>query len=231
VRRAGGAGYLRGRRWFGGKARRIRSTRIREALRIPYAASAAYLAVVQVDYTDGDSEAYALPLACAAGERADHVRRELPHGVVASVLSGDDAGPGVLYDALGDREFCAALLDAIGRRRRVRGDGGEVVAMPTPAFRHVLAAGEPAPEPSGAAGSGGDGGPATSAQLNGPYGVAVDISGNLYIADTNNNRIREVVGGTINTVAGNGTVGNGGDGVDLENTEFEDYEALCAAAG
>ncbi len=143
------AGYLRGRRWFGGKARRIRSTRIREALRIPYAASAAYLAVVQVDYTDGDSEAYALPLACAAGERADHVRRELPHGVVASVLSGDGAGPGVLYDALGDREFCAALLDAIGRRRRVRGDGGEIVATPTPAFRHALAAGEPAPEPSG----------------------------------------------------------------------------------
>jgi sugar lactone lactonase YvrE len=64
---------------------------------------------------------------------------------------------------------------------------------------------------TGAAGSGGDGGPATSAQLNGPYGVAVDISGNLFIADTNNNRIREVVGGTINTVAGNGTVGNGGD--------------------
>ena len=69
---------------------------------------------------------------------------------------------------------------------------------------------------TGAAGSGGDGGPATSAQLNGPYGVAVDIIGNLYIADTNNNRIRYVSAGTfftmITTVAGNGTVGNGGDG-------------------
>jgi|HubBroStandDraft_6_1064221.scaffolds.fasta_scaffold93207_2 sugar lactone lactonase YvrE len=64
---------------------------------------------------------------------------------------------------------------------------------------------------TGAAGSGGDGGPATSAQLNGPYGVAVDVAGNLYIADTNNNRIREVSGGTITTVAGNGTVGSGGD--------------------
>jgi hypothetical protein len=66
---------------------------------------------------------------------------------------------------------------------------------------------------TGAAGSGGDGGPATSAQLNGPYGVAVDVAGDLFIADTNNNRIREVnTAGTISTVAGNGTVGNGGDG-------------------
>jgi hypothetical protein len=65
---------------------------------------------------------------------------------------------------------------------------------------------------TGAAGSGGDGGPATSAQLNGPYGVAVDGTGNLFIADTNNNRIREVSAGIITTVAGNGIVGNGGDG-------------------
>ena len=52
---------------------------------------------------------------------------------------------------------------------------------------------------------GGDGGPATSAELNGPYGVAVDGGGNLYIADMGNNRIRKVTpGGTITTVAGNG---------------------------
>jgi hypothetical protein len=52
----------------------------------------------------------------------------------------------------------------------------------------------------------GDGGPATSAELNNPSGVTVDASGNLYIADTLNQRIREVTpGGTITTVAGNGS--------------------------
>ncbi len=58
----------------------------------------------------------------------------------------------------------------------------------------------------------GDGGPATSASLHIPTGVAVDLAGNLYIADSSNNRIRKVSSGTITTVAGNGTQGFSGDG-------------------
>jgi sugar lactone lactonase YvrE len=67
---------------------------------------------------------------------------------------------------------------------------------------------------SGISGFAGDGGPATSASLGFPYGVAVDAAGNLYIADLYNNRIRKVAVGTgiITTVAGNGTEGFAGDG-------------------
>jgi sugar lactone lactonase YvrE len=66
---------------------------------------------------------------------------------------------------------------------------------------------------NGTSGFGGDGGPAISAQLYLPYGVAVDSAGGLYIADYGNGRIRKVASdGTINTVAGNGTKGYGGDG-------------------
>ncbi len=55
----------------------------------------------------------------------------------------------------------------------------------------------------------GDNGPATNAQLNYPYGIAVDSSGNLYIADTLNNRVRKVdISGTITLVAGDGTAGS-----------------------
>jgi trimeric autotransporter adhesin len=60
----------------------------------------------------------------------------------------------------------------------------------------------------------GDGGPATAASLAGPDGVALDSAGNLFIADTSNQRIRKVDHATLNitTVAGNGTFGFSGDG-------------------
>jgi uncharacterized protein (TIGR03437 family) len=64
---------------------------------------------------------------------------------------------------------------------------------------------------NGVPGFSGDNGPATSAQLNKPNGVAVDSAGNLYIGDTLNNRIRKVSNGVITTVAGGGTQGFAGD--------------------
>jgi trimeric autotransporter adhesin len=66
---------------------------------------------------------------------------------------------------------------------------------------------------NGAYGYGGDGGSATAAQLGYPYGIAVDSSGNLYIADNGTNRIRKVTAaGMISTAVGSGTYGYGGDG-------------------
>ena len=57
----------------------------------------------------------------------------------------------------------------------------------------------------------GDNGPALSAELYYPFGVAVDPTGNIYIADSYNQRIRKVSGGVITTVAGNGGYGYAGD--------------------
>jgi uncharacterized protein YjdB/RPA family protein len=66
---------------------------------------------------------------------------------------------------------------------------------------------------NGTLGYSGDGGAATDAQLVYPFGVAVDGSGNVYIADANNSRIRKVdPTGVISTFAGNGTYGYSGDG-------------------
>lgn len=58
----------------------------------------------------------------------------------------------------------------------------------------------------------GDGGPAASAQLDSPVGLAIDAAGDIYIADQFNNRIRMISNGTITTIAGNGGwVGDLGD--------------------
>ncbi len=66
---------------------------------------------------------------------------------------------------------------------------------------------------NGTAGFSGDGGPATSAQINTSWGIAIDGSGNIYISDSQNHRIRKVSStGTMTTIAGNGTGGYSGDG-------------------
>lgn len=73
----------------------------------------------------------------------------------------------------------------------------------------------------------GDGGPATSAQLNQPYKVAVDSSGDVYIADTANCVIRKVTGGTITTFAGKDVCGYSGDGGAATAAEL--YEPIGVA--
>jgi hypothetical protein len=78
---------------------------------------------------------------------------------------------------------------------------------------------------NGTFGYSGDNGPATSAALNQASGVAVDASGNVYIADTNNSVIRKVSGGVITTFAGNGIYGYSGDNGPAASAQ------LCAPTG
>jgi sugar lactone lactonase YvrE len=79
----------------------------------------------------------------------------------------------------------------------------------------------------------GDGVLATNAELNVPYGVAIDGSGNVFIADSGNNRIRKVsTNGIISTVAGNGTGGFSGDGGAATNAElYQPYGVAVDGSG
>jgi uncharacterized protein (TIGR03437 family) len=81
---------------------------------------------------------------------------------------------------------------------------------------------------NGIQGFGGDGGPARSAALNGPQAVAVDSSGNLYIADSQNSRVRVVtLNGSIATVAGTGIAGYTGDGGLAVNAQIANPAGLA----
>jgi sugar lactone lactonase YvrE len=85
---------------------------------------------------------------------------------------------------------------------------------------------------NGTSGFSGDNGPATSAQFSYSWGIAVDTVGNLYIADTGNNRVREVSNGVITTVAGNGTSGYNGDNIAATSAELSmPYAVAVDAAG
>ena len=74
---------------------------------------------------------------------------------------------------------------------------------------------------NGTTGFSGDGGPATSAALSDPLGLAADGAGNVYIVDIGNHRVRKVnAAGIIGTVAGNGTPGTAGDGGQAINAQL-----------
>jgi uncharacterized protein (TIGR03437 family) len=76
----------------------------------------------------------------------------------------------------------------------------------------------------------GDNGPATSAQLNGPTSIAVDSSGNVYISDTSNSRIRRVTNGMIITVAGTGAYGFSGDTGPATNAQLNYPQGIAVDA-
>ncbi len=93
---------------------------------------------------------------------------------------------GIAIDAAGN----VYVADAPDHRIRKIEPGGRIIT--------VAGNGQP--------GSSGDGGPASAAQLNTPYGLTIDAAGNLYVADLGNARIRRITpNGTISTVAGGGT--------------------------
>ncbi|MDG0811143.1 NHL repeat-containing protein [Cohnella rhizosphaerae] len=82
---------------------------------------------------------------------------------------------------------------------------------------------------TGARGASGDGGPATSAQLNSPQNVVFDSAGNMYISDQNENRVRKVdaLTGEISTLAGTGASGDSGDGGQAASAQLSSPYALA----
>ncbi|MEO7649685.1 MAG: hypothetical protein ABIZ80_04405, partial [Bryobacteraceae bacterium] len=123
------------------------------------------------------------------------IRRVTPAGILTTFASG-----GLLTLPAG---LCT---DAAGNVYAADPEGHRVFRISASGAISVFAG-------SGTSGFLGDNGPATQARLDGPSGVAIDAAGNVYIADTNNHRIRRVAsGGVISTVAGTGASGFSGDG-------------------
>ncbi len=140
--------YFKLCRWFGGKARRMRSASILDTLPLPTDASPAYITLVQINYVERDPETYLLPLTSATREQGDHVWKENPHAVIARIRVGDRDEGRILYDAVVDRDFCEGLLQAMSRRRRLKGAQGELVATSTKALGRLLSSSEVPLEPS-----------------------------------------------------------------------------------
>jgi trimeric autotransporter adhesin len=139
----------------------------------------------------------------------NRVRKISPSGVISTVagngMRGYSGDGGLATDALLNSPGLGVALDAAGNIY-FSDVGNSSVRKVTPGGVISTIAG------NGIAGFDGDGGPATSSQLDVPTGIAFDKTGNLFIADTQNFRIRKVTpDGVISTVAGNGTPGFSGE--------------------
>ncbi|MFH1801174.1 MAG: maltose alpha-D-glucosyltransferase [Candidatus Omnitrophota bacterium] len=131
--------YIKNRRWFGGKARKIKRIQILETITVPCPPEDAFLLFLKVEYTEGESEQYLLPLAYASAQRAAEVKVQFPLSVIASLEVKTKAGnaEGVLYEAEVERSFTAALFEGIRRRRIFKGVAGDVRSTSTAAFRKM----------------------------------------------------------------------------------------------
>jgi maltose alpha-D-glucosyltransferase/alpha-amylase len=124
--------YLRGSRWFRGKARQVTSAEVIRTIPLPVGERDVLLSLVEVRYLDADPEIYVLPLAYADGDRAREISVASPSSVILSREGG-----GVLYDAMADDAFVNALVDGMGRKKHWRAGRGELVGSRTRAFHDL----------------------------------------------------------------------------------------------
>ena len=137
------------------------------------------------------------------------IRKVSPAGVITTVAGNGVAG----FGGDGGAAFNASLN--FPRNVAVDPDGNIYVAdRNNSRIRKISTSGVITTfAGNGTNGFSGDNGPAIDASLGRPYGVAVDTNGNVFIADTNNNRVRRVaLDGTISTVVGTGAEASYGDG-------------------
>ncbi len=132
--------YLQARRWFGARARRIKTAEIVEVIPVPPPSPverrepAGYVTLVHVEFTEGDAQTYILPLS-ARGRESEEVG-EPPQAAVIARIKGPESEH-VLVDALYEPVLVRAFLDALARRRRMSGLAGRLAATPTPFYARI----------------------------------------------------------------------------------------------
>jgi maltose alpha-D-glucosyltransferase/alpha-amylase len=124
--------FLRGQRWFGGKGRRIRGMQRVDRADITDAAGQSFLLLLEVEFTEGKSDLYFLPLRIAAGNAGKRMLQD--HSAKTIALLRGTHGEAVLHEALAEETTCTGLLDAIGSGRVISSRKGQIRAFPTTAF-------------------------------------------------------------------------------------------------
>jgi maltose alpha-D-glucosyltransferase/alpha-amylase len=133
-------GYLRGRRWFRGKARTPVAAHWQVAMPLARGDTAPRLAFVQVDFAESDPQEYILPLLFADSPQVQAIQQRSPAAIVAQFEASTLEPERTLYDAAQDPAFVYLLLDRITKSRPFRVDELELSATRTEALTPDVAA-------------------------------------------------------------------------------------------
>ncbi|HSB15793.1 MAG TPA: maltose alpha-D-glucosyltransferase, partial [Bryobacteraceae bacterium] len=131
--------FLPGQRWFAGKARTITATRVRDWARIVEGPSCpSVLALIDVDFADGGTDSYLLPLFLVMGREAEQLLDCQPGAVLCRIA--DSGKTGLLCDATADDTTCQGLLTAIERGQEFIGRKGRIRAFASHAYSYARGA-------------------------------------------------------------------------------------------
>jgi maltose alpha-D-glucosyltransferase / alpha-amylase len=123
--------FLQHQRWFGGKARAVRSARFVDWGLLRRGPQPLFLTIVEVEYQDGARDSYFLPLAISAAADAKGVEERAPQAVLARVTG---ARKGILFDAWLDDRFARTLLEVMDGQQESATRRGHIRAVQTAAY-------------------------------------------------------------------------------------------------
>ncbi|WP_237559922.1 maltose alpha-D-glucosyltransferase [Desulfohalovibrio reitneri] len=126
--------YMRGQRWFGGKARVVRDVSVLEWIHIRRDEQTPIILLVEVSYQEGDPEIYVLPVAFAPKAPGDETY-ELPRGSMAWLEM--EGAEGAVYEAVFSSRFCRDLFRIMAGRKRLSGHSGRLMAASGKLLRTV----------------------------------------------------------------------------------------------
>ena len=125
--------YLSKQRWFAGKSRQIKATRILDWSAFDSSRSAVVL--LEVLFDDGGSDNYLVPLAITHGDAADELQRTSPNTIVAATISPQ--GAGLLHDGVFDDRTCQQLLSFIENERELQTHLGSIRGLRGKSFQSL----------------------------------------------------------------------------------------------
>jgi maltose alpha-D-glucosyltransferase/alpha-amylase len=133
--------YVKGKRWFRGKARDPWAAGIQDIVPMRFDNRTVYFVLLLIEYPAGEPELYNIPLVTGTAVQENEVKDKYPEAIVARLRQHGKNGGDIIYDAMVDRDFDDFILPTIKRGRSFQGTYGGINATRTEFFQRASIAG------------------------------------------------------------------------------------------